>query len=68
MASTANGDAAAQQAQSGRRARRQAAGAKNVWGTTKSDVGEGYCPDCEREDSPNTGRQHYNNCPTQVAR
>lgn len=30
----------------------------NHWGTRKSDVGEGYCPECERENS-----LHYEFCP-----
>lgn len=30
----------------------------NYWGTPKADVGEGYCPDCERH-LP----WHYENCP-----
>lgn len=30
----------------------------NVWGTRKSDVGEGFCRECEHE---NPG--HYTNCP-----
>lgn len=33
----------------------------NVWGTVKADVGEGYCPECERE-----GGNHYTNCPLYV--
>lgn len=33
----------------------------NVWGTLKADVGEGFCPECER-DLPG----HYSNCPTRV--
>ncbi len=32
----------------------------NVWGTPKEDVGEGYCKECEREQS---NAQHYTNCP-----
>ena len=36
---------------------------RNVWGTPTEDVGEGYCPDCEREDSAWGWRQHYTNCP-----
>jgi hypothetical protein len=34
-------------------------GDKNVWGTNKADVGEGFCPDCEKPD----GTGHYTNCP-----
>jgi len=45
-------------------ARHTTAGEKNVWGTDKDDVDdEGYCPDCERENSASGARQHYNNCP-----
>ena len=32
----------------------------NAWGTPISDVGEGFCPDCERE---GWGTLHYDNCP-----
>ena len=34
---------------------------RNVWGTPRDHVGEGYCPDCERE-----GGRHYTNCPHYV--
>lgn len=34
---------------------------RNVWGTRKADVGEGYCPECERE-----GGRHYAICPFYV--
>lgn len=34
------------------------AGETNVWGSDKDDVGEGFCPDCERP-LP----FHYDNCP-----
>lgn len=32
----------------------------NVWGTPVADVGEGYCPQCERE---GYGSRHYTCCP-----
>lgn len=34
---------------------------KNVWGTEKSEVGDGFCRDCEREQP-----HHYNNCPQHI--
>lgn len=30
----------------------------NMWGTPVTDVGEGFCPECERE-----GGRHYATCP-----
>ena len=33
----------------------------NIWGTRKTDVGEGYCRECERE-----GGRHYDSCPLYV--
>lgn len=34
----------------------------NYWGTPVADVGDGYCPQCERE-----GGRHYTICPLRVA-
>jgi len=34
----------------------------NIWGTLKSDVGEGFCKDCERPEVEG----HYENCPRRV--
>lgn len=31
---------------------------RNFWGTPVDDVGEGYCPQCERAEP-----HHYNPCP-----
>jgi len=31
----------------------------NIWGTLKSDVGEGFCKDCERPEVEG----HYESCP-----
>jgi len=35
----------------------------NIWGTLKSDVGEGFCPDCERPEVEG----HYESCPRRAS-